>query len=202
MNREPLWIVKIGGSLMDTSALVPWLAAIAGTEGPARLVVAGGGPFADQVRAAQQRLGFDDLAAHRMAILAMQQYALVLQALEPRLGLVESEEEVAALRRVGGRAVWLPWCMIGTDGTIEPSWEITSDSLALILARRLAAERLVLVKSAAMQAGADLASLAAAGVVDAAFTRLAAGFEQRIAFAHRDAPPLGTLFPASSRVHG
>ncbi|MDX6749852.1 aspartate/glutamate/uridylate kinase [Geminicoccaceae bacterium 1502E] len=202
MNREPLWIVKIGGSLMDAPALHPWLATIAGTEGPARLVVAGGGPFADQVRAAQQRLGFDDLAAHRMAILAMQQYGLALQSLEPRLGLVESAEGIAELRQGGGRAVWLPWRMIGTDRTIEPSWDITSDSLALILARRLAAERLVLVKSATMQAGTDLASLAAAGVVDAAFTRLAAGFEERIAFAHRDAPPLGALFPATSRLHG
>ena len=43
----------------------------------------------------------DDLAAHRMAILAMQQFGLALQAMEPRLALAETEAELRAARGCG-----------------------------------------------------------------------------------------------------
>lgn len=175
-----LTVVKLGGSLGAGPALRPCLARIAEAAGGARLVVPGGGPFADAVRAAQARLGFADLAAHRMAILAMQQYGLLLQALEPRLALVEHEAEIRALVAARGAAVWLPWAMLGGDASIPASWEVTSDSLALILATRLAAARLVLVKAAAVPAGAGLAALAARGLIDPAFPRLAGTFAGRV----------------------
>jgi 5-(aminomethyl)-3-furanmethanol phosphate kinase len=138
------------------------------------VVVPGGGPFADTVRDAQARAGFGDLAAHRMAILAMQQYGLMLQALEPRLGLAEVERGL----RGPGAVVWLPWRMVGRLETVEASWDVTSDSLALWLARRIGAPRLVLVKSAPLPASgaAGAAGLAAAGVVDPAFPRLLAAY--------------------------
>jgi 5-(aminomethyl)-3-furanmethanol phosphate kinase len=138
------------------------------------VVVPGGGPFADAVRDAQARAGFGDLAAHRMAILAMQQYGLMLQALEPRLGLAETEDEL----RGEAPVVWLPWRMVGRLETLEASWDVTSDSLALWLARRIGAPRLVLVKSAPLPASgaAGAAGLAAAGVIDPAFPRLLAAY--------------------------
>ena len=70
--------------------------------GPARVIVPGGGPFADAVRALQPALGMGELVAHRMAILAMQQFGLALQALEPRLGLAETARE---LRSAHGRGL-------------------------------------------------------------------------------------------------
>ena len=126
-------VVKLGGSLLEAAELRPWLAALAILPGAPRVVVPGGGPFADTVRDAQARLGFHDLAAHRMAILAMQQYGLMLQALEPRLALAETSTDLAAIPP-GAGAVWLPWRMVGLEPGIEPSWDVTSDSLALWLA--------------------------------------------------------------------
>ena len=167
-------IVKLGGSLIDAPELRRWLAELA--EAPGHLVVPGGGPFADAVREAQAAIGFDELAAHRMAILAMQQYGLLMASLEPRLRLVESEAEIAA---TVAPAIWLPWAMIGRDETIEASWDVTSDSLALILAMRLQARRLVLVKSGG-EAAADL--------VDAAFARLRPGYAGEIRILHRSQP--------------
>ena len=70
--------------------------------------------------------------------------------------------------------------MAGRDDTIRASWEVTSDSLALILATRLGAARLVLVKAAAVPAGLDPAGLAALGLVDAAFPDLARAFAGRV----------------------
>jgi aspartokinase-like uncharacterized kinase len=166
-------IIKLGGSLHDAPELAAWLAAIAIAPGPPRIVVPGGGPFADAVRMVQGRLGFHDLAAHRMAILAMQQYGLLLQALEPRLGLAETEAEL----REAQAAIWLPWALAGPEEEIEPSWEVTSDSLALWLAQRLQAPLLLLVKSVELPAvQVSAARLAAAGVIDPVFPRLLPGF--------------------------
>ena len=180
-----MWVVKLGGSLHEAPALRPRLAELATMEGPARIVVPGGGPFADAVRELQPRLGFDDLAAHRMAILAMQQFGLALQALEPRLTLAQSEAELRAARA----AVWLPWALAGLEPGIEPSWSVTSDSLAAWLAARLGAELLILVKSAPVAPGAATAdALAAAGLVDPAFPEYARRYGGPVRIVHRDTP--------------
>lgn len=180
-----MWIVKLGGSLAREPALRSRLAAIVAETGTARLIVPGGGPFADAVRALQPVLGFDELAAHRMAILAMQQHGLHLAGLEPRLRLVENAADIARLRADGAAGVWLPWAMIGRDTSIPASWDVTSDSLALILATRLRADGLVLVKAAGLPDeiaaapfldAARIAALAEAGILDPVFPALARGF--------------------------
>ena len=170
-------VVKLGGSLHDAAELGGWLAALAEAPGPAaRVIVPGGGPFADAVRAAQERLGFHDLAAHRMAILAMQQYGLLLQAIEPRLALLETEAELRILAP-GAGGVWLPWRLAGLEPGIAAGWDVTSDSIALWLARRLEAPRLLLVKSAPLAEGqASAEALAVAGVLDRAFPKLVGGY--------------------------
>jgi aspartokinase-like uncharacterized kinase len=189
LHGSDLTIVKLGGSLIAAPELRLWLERIAEAQGPI-LVVPGGGPFADTVRSAQDAIGFDDLVAHRMAILAMQQYGLLLQALEPRLRLLESEVEMAALVEERAAGVWLPWAVIGRDDGIEPSWEVTSDSLALIMAIRLGAARLLLVKSGEANA-ADL--------LDAAFSRLRPAFAGEVRLIHRSDLDAVTLPAARPR---
>jgi aspartokinase-like uncharacterized kinase len=195
-----MWVVKLGGSLHDAPALRRWLGWLASVDGPARIVVPGGGPFADTVRRLQPSMGFGDLAAHRMAILAMQQYGLALQAVEPGLGLAETEAELRAARA----AVWLPWSLAGM-APLAASWDVTSDSLACWLATRLAAATLVLIKSAPLPSGtASAGELAASGVLDAAFAGFARDYRGRIHVAHRDAA-LGTpsdLLHRTCRVTG
>lgn len=161
----PPWVVKLGGSLAGGSLLGAWLEAIAG--GGGRLVlVPGGGPFADQVREMQQRWGFDDRTAHRLALLAMEQYGLMLAGLQP--GLVPADSQ-AAIRRVLGAAkvpVWLPTRMALGRPEIPESWDVTSDSLAAWLARQIGAAGLLLVKSVDVGEGSSAEDLAAAGIVD------------------------------------
>lgn len=185
MSSGP-WVIKLGGSLHEAGELAAWLELLATAPGPPRIVVPGGGPFADAVRAAQRRHGFHDLAAHRMAVLAMQQYGLLLQAAEGRLGLAETLAELRSIER-GKGSVWLPWRLAGLDGSIEASWEVTSDSLALWLARRLASPSLILVKSARLPGAASAAELAEEGVIDRAFPRLLPGFRGRVRLLHRTA---------------
>src|ERR1700738_2303502 len=90
-----LTVVKLGGSHAYSDHLRAWLAAVVRGAGHV-VLVPGGGPFADTVRVAQPKMGFDDRAAHHMALLAMEQYGRALTSLEPRLVLADS---APAIRR-------------------------------------------------------------------------------------------------------
>jgi 5-(aminomethyl)-3-furanmethanol phosphate kinase len=168
-------IVKLGGSLAAAGTLRTWLDAVLTQGGGRSVVVPGGGDFADCVRAAQRRLRFSDRTAHRMALLAMQQYALLLQELAPALRPCADPAQIAAALGAGGIALWLPSAMVEAEPAIAESWDVTSDSLAAWLAHRLVATRLVLVKSAPAPAAAlSPERLAALGLVDNAFPAYAA----------------------------
>jgi aspartokinase-like uncharacterized kinase len=168
-------IVKLGGSLAAAGTLRTWLDVILARGGGRSIIVPGGGDFADGVRAAQQRLRFSDRTAHRMALLAMEQYALLLQELAPALRPCADEAQIEAALATGGIALWLPRPMVEADPAIAESWDVTSDSLAAWLAHRVGATRLVLVKSApAPDAPLSPERLAALGLVDAAFPAYAA----------------------------
>jgi len=164
-----LWVVKLGGSLAHSRYLDRWLSVLAGGSGPV-VIVPGGGPFADQVRALQRRRRFDDATAHHMALLAMEQYGRMLAGLQRGLRPAASRAEIARARRAGLAAVWMPTRMVLADPGIAVSWDITSDSLAAWLAGKLRADGLVLVKSLALSGGSVPATvLARKGIVDPAF---------------------------------
>ena len=158
-------VVKIGGSLAFAPALTEWLAALAGGGGRA-ILVPGGGPFADQVRDAQRRRAFDDATAHRMALLAMEQFGLMLCGLHPALRPAATRAAIVRVRRQGLVPVWLPSAMALGRPEIAESWDVTSDSLAAWLAGTLGLRHLVLVKSAPPPEPATAESLAAAGYID------------------------------------
>jgi len=169
-----MWIVKLGGSLSHDPRLPRWLQMLAEVGGGRVLVVPGGAAFADAVRSAQQQWHFDDLTAHNMAVLAMAQTAHLLHALEPRLVLVSDEAEILRALHAGQTALWMPPLMLLRDAPdMLTSWEVTSDSLALWLARRENAERLVVVKACTVPADLTLADLTEHGTVDARFAQWA-----------------------------
>jgi aspartokinase-like uncharacterized kinase len=145
-----MWVVKLGGSLFDSAHLRDWLQALT-REGPL-VVVPGGGPFADQVRLAQRQWGFNESTAHVMALLAMEQFGRMLCGMQPGLIAAADPEEIDGVLAMGGRPVWMPTTMVAADKGIQHSWEITSDSLAAWLAGQLGADKLLLVKSAALDA--------------------------------------------------
>ena len=172
MNRAaaPPLVLKIGGSLVEGDDLRAWLRLAADHGDQSIVIVPGGGPFADQVRQAQPKLGFSDTAAHRMALLAMEQYAIAMAAIEPRLRMASSPIalERALIRKEA--VVWLPSAMVLGRPDLPESWAVTSDSLACWLAAELGARRLVLVKSIEPPGNdRDADALARAGYVDVAF---------------------------------
>jgi aspartokinase-like uncharacterized kinase len=169
-----MWVVKLGGSLAHSPKLEDWLDLLAAHGGGRVVIVPGGGPFADLVRDAQERWRFDEASAHRMALLAMDQYGLMLAGMQPELVVAQAAETMHAALRNARVPVWLPTRMLEQATDVEPGWQVTSDSLAAWLATRLSAERLILVKSCALPpAPVSAERLAGSGIVDAAFPHYA-----------------------------
>lgn len=168
-------VVKLGGSLALSAELPAWIEAIT-NHGGAAVIVPGGGPFADAVRDAQQKMGFDDNAAHHMALLAMEQYGLALASLNGKLAPANSVASIRRLLRAGRLPVWSPSRMVLGAREIPRSWDVTSDSLSAWLAGKLHSRRLVLVKHlghSGRSASAD--ELASGGIVDPLFPRFLSG---------------------------
>ncbi len=161
-----MWVVKVGGSLVGSPRLRAWLSLLSRSTRPL-VIVPGGGPFADQVRSAQQEWKFDDPTAHRMAILAMEQFGHMLVGLQPGLYPASTRTEIIRLARSGGIPVWLPSKMAFASDDLPQSWSVTGDSLAAWLAKSLGARCLILVKSAEPRSGlVPVDELREQGVVD------------------------------------
>ena len=118
-------VVKLGGAVLAEGSLT----ALAGIPRDGRtLIVPGGGPFADMVRAVDDRFDIGDDAAHWAAILAMDQYANALATLVP------------------GLPILAPYRWLRAVDPLPHSWDVTSDSIAAWVAHAVGAERLLLVK--------------------------------------------------------
>ncbi|PPK75303.1 amino acid kinase family protein [Methylobacter tundripaludum] len=163
-------IIKLGGSLSRSDTLVNCLNAVEKNyQGRAVVIVPGGGAFADQVRLAQQQWQFDDTTAHHMALLAMQQMALMFKGLKPDFAIADTVLAIQDQLDRKKTVIWSPDIIELDNAGIEASWDITSDSLAAWLAKTVLATELILIKSAAIDAELSLHQLAEQNIVDKAF---------------------------------
>ena len=164
-------VVKLGGSFAFSAHLPAWIAALAACAGRVA-IVPGGGPFADAVRSAQPRMGFDDRAAHHMALLAMEQYGRALASLNSLLSPAGTTEAIHRELAAGRVPVWMPARMVLAATDVMESWQTTSDSLAAWLVGRIGGSRLILVKHGEFSSGrVRCEDLAATGTVDGSLAR-------------------------------
>ena len=184
-----MWIVKLGGSLNADPLLPQWLELLVQLGGGRVTVVCGGGRFADEVRHAQSHWRFSDLQAHNMAVLAMAQSAYLAQGLVPKLRVASSQAQIREVLHAGHTALWLPYEQVSERANGHTDWDHSSDSIALDLARKLNAERLVVVKSCAIDRRLSLAELGATNVLDARFASIAQGSAFPIDIVNREELP-------------
>ena len=142
-----MWVVKIGGSLLGSPELERWLELFVKYSDGNIIIVPGGGIFANAVREAQNLTKISDACAHKLSVLAMDQFGLLLANLNPLLATAKTECEIDERTWQHRAIVWLPSHMVLSDDRIPQSWDVTSDSLAAWLAKKLNAKQLVLVKS-------------------------------------------------------
>lgn len=157
-------VVKLGGSAAYHVEMQCWLGAIAQAAMPL-VLVPGGGPFADQVREAQEKMRFSDRAAHFMAVLAMEQMGLALTEMHARLTPARSLADIETALSQGKIPVWLPYELLREARDVPESWDMTSDSLSAWLAGRLEASSLLLIKQTDAIAG-SVQELVEMGIVD------------------------------------
>jgi 5-(aminomethyl)-3-furanmethanol phosphate kinase len=137
-------VVKVGGGLLRDQGIEGLRRACAevneiATRRPV-LVVPGGGPFADAVRAVDAQVGLSDGVAHRLAMQAMDQLGALLAPMLP------SAEPVADLVAPSGLGVLAVAPAFAGRADVPESWAVTSDSLAVLAAGAIGAEEAVLLK--------------------------------------------------------
>lgn len=139
-------IIKIGGSLAEDPerlrALCRKMSALA--KKYAVIVVPGGGMFADVVRGFDQQFELPSAVSHRMAILAMDQFGLLLSQIIPGSRTTYSLDEAKQLAEAGVAPVFLASHLMFTEDPLDNSWDVTSDSIAAYVAGRVSARKLVL----------------------------------------------------------
>ena len=142
-----LTVVKVGGGLQRAAGddALRALCTVLGELGRrhALLVVPGGAGFADAVRDADRRFGLTAATSHRMAILGMEQFGLLLSELIP--GAAQCADLARAGELATGRAAVLLPAGLPRDA-LPASWQVTSDSIAAWVAGQVGADRLVLIK--------------------------------------------------------
>ncbi len=174
-------VLKIGGSLYQSRNLIEWLEKISSVSDQCVIVVPGGGPFSDQVRAASTRWNLPENCSHDMAVLAMQQYAHMMIGLNDKLKLVSKCEEITSRSSCNEVIVWAPYYEVTNLCDLPKNWQTTSDALALWLAIKISAKHLCLVKSVPVE-GKTLNNLIQAEVVDQNFGKLLKNYSGLIHF--------------------
>ena len=176
-----MWVVKLGGSLANSEELPRWLEVIATAGAGQAVLVPGGGRWADEVREAQKREGFNDRVAHRKALRAMEQYGRVLASTRPGFVPSDSIATICEVLKSSQVPVWMPYEMVVADPSIPETWDVTSDSLSVWLAGKMNASTLLLVKSFAInEPQPDVEEMVRRGWVDSCFPQFIASGRFRV----------------------
>ena len=139
-------VLKVGGSLAEDPEKLKKLCQELSVLAKAHriVIVPGGGLFADAVRKLDKVYGLSNTVAHKMAILAMDQYGFFLSDMPPNSipcytlkGVNNSTE--------GKVLIFLPSQLMFHEDPLEHSWDVTSDTISAYIAGLLDAKKLILV---------------------------------------------------------
>jgi aspartokinase-like uncharacterized kinase len=140
-------VIKIGGSLAEDPerlrALCAKLSEFA--KKYAIVVVPGGGRFADVVRDFDKRFTLSSEISHRMAVLGMDQFGLLLSQIIPNSCATYLLNDAKQLSEIGVVPVFLPSRLMFKEDPLENSWNVTSDSISVYVASRLHVAKVLLV---------------------------------------------------------
>jgi aspartokinase-like uncharacterized kinase len=127
-STTPL-IVKVGGSLYNR---IPDLVPVLNASKRPLFLIPGGGPFADLVR----HVRADNDTAHWMAISAMEQYGWFIASFG-----ISTTDIIASPHTT---TVFLPYRYLRLNDDLPHSWDVTSDTIAALLADTLHLDLLLL----------------------------------------------------------
>jgi aspartokinase-like uncharacterized kinase len=168
-------VVKVGGSLLDWVELPGRLSAyLDARAAELPLIVCGGGPAADAIRALDRIHNLGQERAHTLAVRALELTAHALAAIVPGACVVDRFEAIDGEARL---AIFAPGRFLDEVDSLCPHplphhWDVTSDSIAACIATYLGAAELALLKSAPLPHGTDRHAAARLGLVDPMFPQV------------------------------
>lgn len=167
-------VLKVGGSLLDWSALPDRLGPLLVDRQPKNCVIlVGGGRVVDAIRDLDRAHGLDQDRAHALAIRALDLTAHILADLIPATRVVERLADLPPAWSQGLIPILAPRHWLVEDDrspdALPHHWDVTSDAIAARLAVRLQSPELVLLKSAPCPDPCDRELAARLGLVDPAF---------------------------------
>jgi 5-(aminomethyl)-3-furanmethanol phosphate kinase len=141
-------VIKIGGSIAEQPKSLRDLCIEIGKVGTDYriVIVPGGSQFADLVRKFDKRFSISSDVSHKMAIYGMDQFGLLLSELIPRAVPITSLRKVRTCWNLSAIPVFLPSKMMFRTAPLEASWDVTSDSIAALVACLIKANAVILVK--------------------------------------------------------
>jgi 5-(aminomethyl)-3-furanmethanol phosphate kinase len=177
-------VVKVGGSLLARPDLPQSLRRWLRNHGEQQQVnlLIGGGTMIEALRELDRIHRCESAAMHWRCVRALR-FTTELVAEWLSEAIVISTTEAFALHRQTWRPGWfliVPEAFYHSEGDDELpcDWTTTSDSIAALLAHKLMADRLVLLKSCRIERPLDLADAAARGIVDPVLPTLINGAVQ------------------------
>ena len=168
-------VAKVGGSLLTLPDLPTRLLAWLDCQTRESVLLPGGGRLVDEIRRCARQFQIPDAPAHWLAVQAMTLQTHLLASLLPDSTVATTIDGCCECLSRSARAVLFdPHPLLWADGgqSLPASWEVTSDSIAAFLAHRIAAERLVLLKSVGGQQPLSVSQAIAAGWLDTFFPRV------------------------------
>ncbi len=142
-------LFKLGGSLLNSGFMKIWIKFITDHFKGRAIIIPGGGLFANHIRLVQKNYNLEDDISHDMALYSMSQMGLLISSVD-RTNLYFCNTRNEINRVIEDNKVPI----IGSFDFLKPrigsankNWNITSDSIALIISEEFQLNTLLIVKS-------------------------------------------------------
>jgi len=144
MKIDNLHLVKIGGSLTyHVKPLLNTLKSFSSRENKI-VVVPGGGMFADVVRDLDRDIKLSNRTSHRMALMAMDMMGVYFSDVS-HIRTVDNLYDAKVTLLDSDIVILLPSKVVLSTDELPHSWEVTSDSIALYIAKLLRLKKVIIV---------------------------------------------------------
>jgi aspartokinase-like uncharacterized kinase len=108
------------------------------------IIIPGGGSFANFIRKIYNELKFTDELAHWMSIISMNYNGIELSKEFPKLEIFEDYDKLKKIRKTF--SIFLPYQFLKENDKLPHNWQVTSDSIALFLAKKFGLNECFLIK--------------------------------------------------------